>query len=63
MHSDLSGFKPLDPGRIYALDPLELKYWCKELDCAEPELREAIDKVGEHVSEVRQVLKELRRPR
>jgi hypothetical protein len=63
MHDDRSGFKPPDPGRIHALDPLELEYWCKELDCTERELMAAIEKVGEHVAEVRQALKELRHRR
>jgi hypothetical protein len=56
MHDDHSGFQPLDPGRIHVFDPLELEYWCKELDCTERELMAAIEKVGEHVTEVRQAL-------
>ena len=56
MHDDLSSFKPLDPGRVNAVDPLELRYWCKELNCTEGELTEAVAKVGEHVAAVRQVL-------
>ena len=49
-------FAPLDPGRINAMDPLELRYWCKELQCTEVELRAAISAVGEHVSAVREQL-------
>jgi hypothetical protein len=56
MRDDLSSFKPLDPGRVHSLDPIELHYWCKELKCTEGELSEAIAKVGEHVTEVRQFL-------
>jgi hypothetical protein len=51
-------FKPLDPGRIHALDPHELQYWCRELKCSESQLMDAIAKVGDHVTEVRQSLAE-----
>ena len=47
---DLSHFKPLDPGRIHALDPVELKYWCEQLHCTETELHEVIAEVGDHVT-------------
>ncbi len=56
MHDDLSDFKPLDPGRVNAMDPTELSYWCKELHCSEAELKDAVSKVGEHVTEVREQL-------
>lgn len=55
-HSSSSSFKPLDPGRVHSLDPVEMHYWCKELRCSETELAEAISKVGEHVAEVRESL-------
>lgn len=48
--------EPLDPGRIHSMDPLELAYWCKEFRCTEAELTEAVAKVGEHVTAVRQYL-------
>ncbi|HEY6134245.1 MAG TPA: DUF3606 domain-containing protein [Rubrivivax sp.] len=51
-------FKPLDPGRIHALDPQEFQYWCKELKCTEKQLMDTIAKVGDHVTEVRQSLTE-----
>ena len=56
MRDDLSSFKPLDPGRVNAVDPVELQYWCKELNCTEDELMNAVGRVGEHVAEVRQIL-------
>jgi hypothetical protein len=59
MPNDLSGFKPLDPGRILEDDSLELLYWCKELECTEAQLRDAISKVGNHVAAVRAHLKPL----
>lgn len=49
-------FKPLDPGRINAMDPVELQYWCRELACTEAELKDAVSKVGEHVTAVREQL-------
>ncbi|OUM00957.1 DUF3606 domain-containing protein [Variovorax sp. JS1663] len=53
MTDDLSHFKPLDPGRILADDPVELRYWCAQLRCSEEALREAIFQVGDHVTAVR----------
>ena len=58
----MQDFKPLDPGRVNAVDPVEVTYWCKELKCTEDELAEAIAKEGEHVAEVRQVLNSPDRP-
>ncbi len=56
MSDELSRFKPLDPGRINALDPVELQYWCKELRCTEAQLHEAMAQVGDHVTAVRDQL-------
>ena len=56
MRDDQSSFRPLDPGRVNAVDPVELQYWCKELKCTEAELVKAVGRVGEHVAEVRQFL-------
>ncbi|RZL88563.1 MAG: DUF3606 domain-containing protein [Variovorax sp.] len=53
MPDDLSHFKPLDPGRINAQDPVELQYWCMQLHCTEAELDDALTKVGDHVTAVR----------
>ncbi len=49
-------FEPLDPGRVNTMDPAELHYWCKELRCTEAELKDAVSKVGEHVTAVREQL-------
>lgn len=48
--------KPLDPGRINTMDPVELRYWSRELDCSEERLRQIVDEVGEHVAAVRERL-------
>lgn len=56
MTDELSQFKPLDPGRILADDDLEVQYWCQQLGCTEAALREAIFKVGDHVTAVRDCL-------
>lgn len=48
-----SHFQPLDPGRVNAIDPVELAYWCRQLHCTEAELQDAVGKVGEHVAAVR----------
>lgn len=56
-------FKPLDPGRINPMDPVEWRYWCRELGCSDDELRAAVGRVGEHVTEVREALAVRRQPR
>lgn len=48
-----SDFSPLDPGRINAMDPVEVAYWCRELGCTEAQLHAALARVGDHVAEVR----------
>lgn len=56
MRPDTSSFKPLDPGRVNSVDPVELAWWCGQLRCTEPQLREALAQVGEHVTELREWL-------
>lgn len=56
MTDTLTHFKPLDPGRIDAIDRVELQYWCKELHCTQAELTEAMSAVGEHITAVREYL-------
>ncbi len=51
-----TAYLPLDPGRIDSLERAGLQYWCQELGCTEVELTEAISKVGEHVTAVREHL-------
>jgi len=46
-------FRPFDPSRINAVDPVELRYWCSELGCTERQLNNAISTVGDHVAAVR----------
>ena len=46
------------PGRVNAIDPIEfdpieLRYWCCELNGSESGLSQAIAKVGEHVVDLR----------
>ncbi len=49
-------YKPLDPGRVDTVDPVELQYWCMELHCTESELMQALSNVGEHVAALREHL-------
>ena len=58
MDNDLKHFRPLDPGRINTMDPVELRYWCATLHCTEAQLEEAVERVGEHVAAVRQHLED-----
>ncbi|HSW18391.1 MAG TPA: DUF3606 domain-containing protein [Ramlibacter sp.] len=53
MSDDLVHFHPLDPGRINTIDAVELQYWCRQLHCTESELKDALAKVGDHVTAVR----------
>ena len=56
MSEDTTHFKPLDPGRVNVIDPVELTYWCKELHCTEAELAQAVNQAGEHVAAIREYL-------
>lgn len=53
MNDQLQDAKPLDPGRVNTMDPLELRWWCRELHCTPAELEAAVEKAGEHVAAVR----------
>ena len=53
-------FRPFDPSRINAVDPVELRYWYSELGCTERQLNNAISTVGDHVAAVREFLKSAR---
>lgn len=48
-----AGFRPLDPGRVNPMDPLEARYWCAELHCSQQELEDAVSAAGEHIAAVR----------
>ncbi|MBF6990389.1 MULTISPECIES: DUF3606 domain-containing protein [Cupriavidus] len=51
-----SQFRPLDPGRVNLMDPLEVQYWCRELHCSEQDLEAAVDAAGDHIAAVRDQL-------
>jgi hypothetical protein len=53
MSSDTSPFRPIDPGRVNPMDPVEMDYWCRELGCTPQTLRTGVDLVGEHVAALR----------
>ena len=56
MPEDLSSFKPLDPGRVDTTNQVELHYWSGQLQCTDAELMEALAKVGDHVTALREYL-------
>ena len=56
MPDDQTPYKPLDPGRVDTLSPVELQYWSGELKCTEAELAQAVSEVGEHVTALREYL-------
>jgi hypothetical protein len=49
-------FQPLDPGRVNADDPVEFAFWCWTLRCSESRLLSALERVGPHVTQLRQEL-------
>lgn len=53
MSDDLKNRGPADRARINVNEPHELRYWTKELDCTEAELRDAVKAVGVSVEKVR----------
>ena len=56
MPEDLNPFRPLDPGRVDTTNHVELQYWSRELQCTDAELTEALAKVGDHVTALREYL-------
>jgi hypothetical protein len=56
MSTDSPPFIPPDPGRVNAMDPIEVEYWCRDFGCSEQTLHAAIAAVGEHVAALRQWL-------
>ena len=56
MPEELSPFKPLDPGRVDSTNHVELLYWSREFKCTDAELTEALAKVGDHVTALREYL-------
>lgn len=60
MKTPKDDWKPADPGRVNAIDPVELDYWCRTLGCSAEQLNAAIDRVGDHVTAVREELQRSR---
>lgn len=56
-------FEPLDPGRIDSQSDEELHYWSRELHCAKAQLLDAVGRVGNHVTAVRDYLESHRMAR
>lgn len=46
MPDDLTKSRPNDSKRIDINQPYEVKFWCKEFNVTEDELKEAVRKVG-----------------
>ena len=57
MTHDAHSFRPYDPSRVNAIDPVELRFWCTDLGCSERQLNDAISTVGDHVAAIREFLK------
>ena len=52
MPDDLTKRHPLDGKRIDVNQPYEVKFWCKEFEVSEDELRNAVREVGTSAYEV-----------
>ena len=46
MADDLDRKGPRDAARVDVDQDWERRYWCDKFGCSEPQLREAVDKVG-----------------
>jgi hypothetical protein len=47
---------PADRGLIDLDDPREVNWWCKQFECSEEQLRQAVQKVGNSAAKVEQLL-------
>lgn len=57
MQDDLQcDFRPIDPGRVGTIDPVEMRYWCRELHCSDEQLKNVVRRVGVHIAAVRDEL-------
>lgn len=60
MSDDLNQKGPADRNRINVSEPWEVRYWTRELNCTEQQLREAVRAVGVMVVDVRRYLSQRR---
>ncbi len=56
MSDDLTRRQPEDPTKVNINQQWEIDYWCRKFGVSEGELRQAIEKVGPMVKDVRQYL-------
>lgn len=56
MADDLTNRGPADRSRVNVNEEWERRYWCKEFNCTEQQLRDAVKKVGVMVADVRRHL-------
>jgi len=54
MSDDTARRGPPDPSRINLNQPWEVRYWSKELNVSEEQLRRAVQSVGVMVNDVRE---------
>jgi hypothetical protein len=52
--------KPMDPGRVELMDPMDIDYWCRQFGCTEAQITDAVAAVGSHVTAVREELQRQR---
>jgi len=53
MADNLDDRGPADRSRVNVNETWEVRYWCKEFDCTENQLRAAIEEVGVSATAVR----------
>jgi hypothetical protein len=53
MADNLDNRGPADRSRVNVNETWEVRYWCKEFDCTENQLRAAVEEVGVSADAVR----------
>lgn len=56
MADNLDNRGPADRSRVNVNETWEIRYWCKEFDCTEGQLRTAVDAVGVSADAVRKLI-------
>ncbi|WP_460578035.1 DUF3606 domain-containing protein [Hymenobacter coalescens] len=56
MPDDLTNRGPADRARVNVNEPHERRYWCREFNCSEAQLRAAVEAVGVMADKVRRYI-------
>ncbi|MCW3111054.1 MAG: hypothetical protein JWQ09_5560 [Segetibacter sp.] len=56
MADDLSKRRPQDSSKVNVNESWEVRWWCSQLNCTEPQLRAAVKAVGVSAAAIRRYL-------